>query len=273
VSKQFNSLHEQQYAYFENAIGLPINSVPLALLGEIAFENLRSKFPSSDCLNVCDVGCYLGSTSLRWAQHGNDIQVLGTDIYESNITHAVDKYQHVHNLQFKHMQRGHAIPLLNGQKYHAVFATFVIDTIHDYDDVEQLCRNMVDALVDHGEIYLLRLHPNSLRSQAGFQEYELPKKSTWTHGDELLVQLTKENGKKMVIEDRYWDPNHISKLFRQSGCQVNLIEVSLKDSSPIQGKLMQHLHQVGIASDLPEWTIPLYQFIRVQNRRHKNHDS
>lgn len=256
------------YQSFQNATGLTTNNIAYEVVGSIAYSSMRARFASEAQLRICDVGCYLGSSSERWHRHGNRagegmVHVLGVDIHESNVRQAVVTYPHI---SFQHIERGSEIPLIGGHRYHGMFATFVLDTIHRFEDVEQLCRNMVRALLPGGEIYLLRLHPNSLQYEIGipFQEYRLPSKSSWSHGDPLQIHLINEAGEAIAIDDRYWEPAAIAQVFEAAGCAVNCYDVSMDSTPLVAQELERQIEMSRLSRNMPEWSVPLYQIMRVQ---------
>jgi hypothetical protein len=212
---------------------------------------------------VCDVGCYLGASSNRWKQYENNldqtVQVLGTDIHASNIRQATEAYP---GITFQLMEDGGKIPLLDNHRYQLMFATFVLDTIPQFNDVSRLCARMVEALVNGGTLILLRLHPNALTSNAPFQEYRLPVSTVWSHGDSMPIQLVQTGGDTVNIHDTFWHPERIENLFEDQGCAVEQIPLHVQNLR-VQPYLAHLLEQYDLSSSMPEWTVPLYQLIRI----------
>jgi len=252
------------YRSFENGLGLTTNHVAYEVLGAVSRHYLNKTFPNQQ-LRLCDVGCYLGGTSARWHQHYQDeAQVIGVDIHESNIRIARSTYKQIERLSFQFMKRGGAIPLLDKQLYHGIFTTFVLDTIHNFNDVVQLCKNMVSALLPGGEIYLLRLHPKALCYSGSFREYQVNTKQEWEHGDSLHIKLIRDDGQTIEIDDCFWQPAKIQDVFVVSGCDVQIMDISFQSESVLVQHLERQIQQVNLPSIMPEWTVPLYQIMRAK---------
>jgi SAM-dependent methyltransferase len=266
-NNDYEGSDENFYRLFENANGLTTNNIAYDVVGYITYKSVRATFAHDPILYICDVGCYLGGSSARWhRQGGGSIRVLGVDIHMTNIQAARASHQHIENLSFQHMERNSAIPLLEERGYHAIFATFVLDTISQFEDVAQLCRNMVTALLPGGEITLLRLHPRSLsyKGEKPFREYIFNSKPVWSHGDPLRIQLTNDVGETIVIDDHYWQPEIIADVFREEGCHVTLFDLRLESDAVVVEALEKHIQASNAQHDMPEWSVPLYQIIQVK---------
>jgi len=269
----YNAQQDASYQTFEGGSGSLTDQVAYRILGDIAFKSVNPFFSNEPILRVCDVGSYLGGSSAHWLASGQSnlarytrVQVLGTDIYESNIRRASEKYQHFTDLQFQFMSPGGEIPCIEERPYHLIFAAFVLDTIASFDNVSILCRRMVEALEPQGEIYMLRLHPNALMSRRLFCDYFVDPRPVWQHGDPLNIQLTTRGGKSIKINDTYWEPSRICDVFASVGCQATLLDVSLHGSPSMQQHLEYGIANVSLASDMSEWHVPLYQIIQVKKR-------
>jgi len=265
LKNNYDVSKDATYQSFENGTGATTDNVAYEVMGKIAYQSLWATFMNIQRLLICDVGCYLGGSSARWHQQGDGVvQVVGVDIHPMNIQKASATYLHVQNLSFRHMEASGPIPLHKGRLYHGMFATFVLDTIHSFEDVEQLCRNMVAALLPRGEIYLLRLHPNSLSYLGQFQQYRLQPKPIWSHGDLLSIELLNETRASIFIEDRYWEPEKVIDVFRLLGCEVELIDLSFHADEWVFKQLEIHIEKSGLVQNMPEWFVPLYQIMRVR---------
>lgn len=263
-NSDYNIADENFYRLFENGIALTTDDIAYEIVGSISQEFMTKAFAEKP-LRICDVGCYLGGSSARWHQHYQGrAEVVGVDIHASNIQIARSSYEQVEGLSFQHIKPGAVIPLIENQPYHAMFATFVLDTIHNFDDVIQLCQNMVSALIPDGEIYLLRLHPNALRYGGTFQEYQLNTKQDWSHGDPLLVKLIRADGDSIEIDDRFWHPSKIKDIFHSVSCDVEMMDVSFNSHPVVVKHLEMQVEKMNLGSTIPEWVVPLYQIIRVR---------
>lgn len=253
---------------FDNAGGLITNEVAYEVTGYMAFQALIDAFPPETELRIGDVGCFLGNGTARWATHaqrmmnGRGYQILGMDIFAENVARATHTYGENPRLKFALYEKTQLLPLIDNQPYHLIFAIFALDTIADFDEVKRLCSAMYSALGRGGEIYLLRLHPQSLCYAGRFQEYLMNTKAEWSHGDSLLVELSRRDGTKIELQDTYWEPKQIGDLFLAEGCQVDYLQLTLNSQASEWLKyVMAHLN---VNPDLPEWYVPLYQLIRIK---------
>lgn len=253
---------------FDNAGGLITNEVAYEVTGYMAFQALIDAFPSETELRIGDIGCFLGSSTARWATHaqrmmnGKAYRILGMDIFAENVARATRTYGENPRLKFALYEKTQILPLIDNQPYHLIFAIFVLDTIADFDEVKRLCSAMFSALEISGEIYLLRLHPQSLCFEGRFQEYLMNTKPEWSHGDSLLVELSRRDGTKIDLQDTYWEPEQIGDLFLAKGCEVDYLPLTLNSQTAEWLKYV--LVRLNVRQDLPEWQVPLYQLIRIK---------
>jgi hypothetical protein len=268
----YNFQQNTGYQQFENGKGAPTNEIGYRVVGKIAFDNTGKSFNDSVSLRVCDVGCYLGSSSARWLTMGQtnytgNVQVMGTDIHSANLLYATQKYRNIPNLQFQSMAIGGSLPLIDDKHYHLIFATFVLDTILSFADVTMLCRRMVEALETGGDIYLLRLHPNALSASVKFRDYSIVPRTNWEHGDPLYIRMSSADNQTINIYDRFWEPGQISDVFAAMNCEVELLPISWNGTETVKLVLQNLLAQEHIPTDMPEWTVPLFQIIRIKKSR------
>ena len=161
------------YKGIENASASLTDEVAYRVLGHFGFNSLRNRFGPLDEIRVCDVGCYTGGSTIRWLytgkalNPGSVVKVLGFDLHEETLAEARENYPDRPNLFFCRKDADDPIPLIEDQNYHLMFAPFVLETIKDFEDVERLCSQIVDALVEGGEVYFLRLHPNAFFTLRG----------------------------------------------------------------------------------------------------------
>jgi hypothetical protein len=122
---------------------------------------------------------------------------------------------------------------------------------------------MTAALRSKGELYLLRLHPKSLSYKGRFSGYELPGRPNWQHGD--LQEVCLITGEKPVkIYDHFWQPERVAQVFLTLGCECQFVDLAY--DSPIEkvrNKLITLLEAYKLDQAMPEWTVPLYQLVRV----------
>jgi 2-polyprenyl-3-methyl-5-hydroxy-6-metoxy-1,4-benzoquinol methylase len=270
-SRQSYSVNDdKRYIEFESASGLPGNEVSYRVTGHLAFERAFQSFSSDSVLRICDVGCFLGASTLRWFKTGQEmsterhaIHTLGTDIHADNIHIASEKYLAEPNVSFQVMTAGGELPRIGDANYHLIFASFVLDTIAHFEEVRTLCHRMVEALMPQGEIYILRLHPAALRSQQVFTEYRIEPRETWIHGDPLDIHITQTTGQSVHIHDTFWEPTQIAKVFRSAGCEVTMLDVSLMGESTVIRHLHNALVSLNLPPHMPEWHTPLYQIIKA----------
>lgn len=253
---------------YENVAGaddLPTNQTAYHLVNWLGFDTIFEKFPDTP-IRVCDVGCYLGYRTHNIWRVGQtfqgNFQMLGTDIFEENIQVASQKFAQP-NLQFVWMEAGHPIPLIDNQPYHLILATFVLDAILDFEAVKALCVGMMDALLNNGELFLLRLHPNALSSNAGFAEYEFPVKPLWRDNDDLIINIVTRSGKKTEVIDKYWNPETIGALFAECGCTVEYIPIVHDMQGKIGDQLRVLIAEKGLDIHNQDWSVPLFQIIRI----------
>jgi SAM-dependent methyltransferase len=254
------------YKGIENASASQTDEVAYRVIGHLGFHNLNDHVGSLEEVRVCDVGCYTGGTTIRWLYTGKAlnkasvVKVLGFDVHEDTILEAHENYPDRPNLFFCKKDPADPIPLVEDQPYHLMFAPFVLETINDFDDVQSLCCQMVNALDERGEIYFLRLHPRALQYADGFRDYSITTRETWTHGDTFQIRLA---GQARLIQDRFWQPEQIAEIFSEKECQVELMPISWEASPKVIELLKGFIAATRLDDDMAEWSVPLYQIIRV----------
>jgi len=269
----FKRIIANSYQNFENGTGSLTDEVAYRILGKIAFTHAVGAFRGSSPLRVCDIGCFLGSSSVRWLTMGqalaadqSQVQVVGLDIYESNIQKATETYRHLTDIQFRAMLRGGAIPRIENRGYHLLFAAFVIDTITSFEDVSVLCEHMVESLEPHGKIYVLRLHPNGVKSKASFHDYHIESRANWQHGDPLNIQISNQESKTIHLEDTFWETSRICDIFTSLRCESEPLSVSTTGLPSMQEYFTREVLSLGLPLEMVEWHVPLYQIIQVKKQ-------
>lgn len=266
MTSSYDTSEDGFYKGIENASASQTDEVAYRVLGHMGFHSLRDRFGLLEEIRVCDVGCYTGGTTIRWLYTGKSlnktslVKVLGFDLHEETILEAHENYPDRPNLFFCKKDLADPIPLIEDRPYHLMFAPFVLETIEDFDDVQRLCDQMVNALDDNGEMYFLRLHPNALRHEEGFHDYAITTRDHWTHGDEFQIRLV---GQSKLIRDHFWGPEQIAEVFTDKGCYVELIPMSLETSPQITDLLKGFIAATRLDESMSEWNVPLYQIIRV----------
>ncbi|NJR12879.1 class I SAM-dependent methyltransferase [bacterium] len=266
MTHDYDLSQDDFYKSLENATASVTNEVAYRLTGHFAFQNIYATFGVTDELRVTDVGCYTGGSTIRWLhtsrtlQPKTPLQILGFDVYEATIAQANENYGGRAGLSFVHKPLAQALPLINDAPYHLMFATFVLETITDYEQVRTLCSQLVAGLLPQGEIYFLRLHPNALTYQGTFRDYRLRERRPLTHGETFRVRLAGHNKEFL---DHYWQPEELSRFFTAQGCTVHLIPMSWDAPNAMTALLKQITAATRVEDTLPEWTVPLYQIIRV----------
>lgn len=265
MTSNYDTSEDNFYKGIENASASQTDEVAYRVIGHLGFHSLHDQLGSLDEIRVCDVGCYTGGTTIRWLYTGKAlnktgvVKVLGFDLHEDTILEARENYPDRPNLFFCKKDPADSIPLIGDQPYHLMFALFVLETIKDFDDVKRLCCQMVNALIDGGELYFLRLHPDALK-QEGFRDYSITTRNTWTHGDTFQIQLA---GQSNLIKDHFWEPEQIAAIFTDKGCHVDLIPISWDSSPQIIDLLKGFIAATRLDEAMADWRVPLYQIIRV----------
>jgi hypothetical protein len=87
------------YQRVENGKGIISDEIAYRVLGNWSFSNISAMFLDRPTLYLCDVGCYLGGSTARWARYSMGISkrtmILGTDIHPNNIEQARKDYGHI----------------------------------------------------------------------------------------------------------------------------------------------------------------------------------
>jgi hypothetical protein len=276
--EQWHPSYSSPYLPFENGQGTT-DEIAYQVLGQLAFASICKKshdiltFATNHRIYVADIGCYLGGSTLRWYRVGQDfarifglsVAVLGSDIYIENIVTAQGKYAGDEGIRFEYMQKNQAIPMYTNQGYHLIFSTFVIDTIGDLQDVVALIKNMITALIDHGELYMLRLHSNSLASSSTFTQYRIECRQPMHDGEKFSVHLTGETGEVSLL-DTFWSLPTLMRIYAEIGCHVEVIDLISHPDHPIYPLLIATINGNGLSSDMAEWHVPLYQILRITKR-------
>jgi len=191
------------------------------------------------------------------------VHVLGTDIFSENIAAAREKFGENDHLSFAVMDKNGSIPRLKGKPYHLMFCAFVLDTIPLWSDLVSLCQNMVGALTPHGELYLLRLHPNAFAGSDLFAEYHLKPNETPQHGDSFTVELRNDRSSISFL-DTFWSPQHLGDLFTHMDCTVSSIEIRVRQVPDDNSEALQEiLRNAGVVLEGREWQVPLFQILRI----------
>lgn len=265
MSSFYDLSHSDSYKHSENATSSPTNEVAYRLLGHLAFQHVAQHFNTSSELRVADVGCYTGGTTIRWLYTGRSlckthlVKVLGFDIHASLIAQARENYPNRSHLSFVLKRPDEPLPLIDDQPYHLIFAPFVVETIPTFDEVTHLYSQLIGGLVQGGELYFLRLHPNALTYQGVFRDYGLTSKPTWAHGDLFDVRLADHTN----LIDRFWSPDIIASWFEARGCSVEMIPIQWAAESAVEELLRTFIEATHLDQGMPEWSVPLYQIIRV----------
>lgn len=266
MSSSYDLSNDDSYKSVENASSSPTNETVYRLIGQLGFSKMTAHLGPLAEIRVADVGCYTGGTTIRWLYTGKAlnkqsvVKVLGFDLHAATIAEAHENYPDRPNLFFVEKPLNDPVPLIDGQPYHLMFAAFVVETISTFDDVKLLCSQLVDALLSGGEIYFLRLHPQALKSGETFQDYTLPQRETWAHGDTFPVRLA---GHSKDLIDRFWEPEQLVQVFADLGCRAELIPIQQGVSPVINELLTRFISATRLVEDMPEWTVPLYQIVRV----------
>lgn len=263
MTSNYDTSEDGFYKGIENASGSLTDEVAYRVIAHLGFNSLREQFGPLDEIRVCDVGCYTGGSTIRWLytgkalNAGSVVKVLGFDLHEETLVEARENYPNRPNLFFCKKDPADAIPLIEDQPYHLMFAPFVLETMKAFEDVERLCSQMINGLVDGGQLYFLRLHPNALKYE-GFRDYNITTRDTWTHGDAFQIRLAGD-----LIKDHFWEPEQIATVFSDKGCSVDLISLSWESSPHVIDLLKGFIASTRLDDEMAEWQVPLYQIIRV----------
>ncbi|GEM_PF-1121979 len=270
MTHHYDTSEDDFYKGIENASASVTDEVAYRLMAHLGFHGLQEHFGPLDEIRVADVGCYTGGSTIRWLKTGQAlytnsvVKVLGFDLHEETVAEARQNYPDQPHLFFARKDLADPMLLIDGQPYHLMFAPFVVETIEAFDEVQRLCTQMLDALAGNGELYFLRLHPDALTYADVFRDYHVPTRDTWTHGDSFKIRLA---GQTEYMNDHFWKPEQIARLFSDQGCHVDLIPVGWDASDAIVDLLKGFIDATQLDADMPEWSVPLYQIIRVVKQK------